>query len=347
MACRIFLRPIKAKQVGEVSKGRKPLVLTHLILFNIIGISMNKIMNTRITIAGYLDGVKYARSPKTYATYRQAMKLFVAIVGEYAPLTSETYADFLQGLKELSPSTQATYKTALLGLYTYYAENGGEVNILALKAAAKRYVKKKGQRLPQFDREAIEQTIIYAQNLRGDLMSLRDRAFILTLADTGLRVSEACGLRRGDIDWNEKRAFVIGKGDKQGVVRFSNRALDAIRDYLSARAKLDGATGRPLTALPLFVRHDKKSGKRVLKVASNGIWYAIKARIKEAGLSPDTVRVHDFRHYFVTMVYLGTGDLKAAQELARHSDSKTTSLYAHLGGKIDEIYDDVFNGAAK
>jgi integrase/recombinase XerC len=308
---------------------------------------MNNITDTKTCISGYLDGVKYGRSPKTFTTYQQAMKLFVAIVGENAPLTSETYADFLRGLKEFSPSTQATYKTALLGLYTYYAENGGEVNILALRAAAKRYIKKKGQRLPQFDREAIERTINYAKDLRGDLISLRDRAFILTLADTGLRVSEACGLRRGDIDWNEKRALVIGKGDKQGVVRFSDRALAAIRDYLSARAKLDGGTGRPLTALPLFSRHDKKSGKRVLKVASNGIWYAIKERIKEAGLSPEVVRVHDFRHYFVTMVYLATGDLKAAQELARHSDSKTTSLYAHLGGKIDEIYDDVFNRIAE
>jgi integrase/recombinase XerC len=197
--------------------------------------------------------------------------------------------------------------------------------------------------LPQFDRDAIEKTINYAKSLRGELIAFRDRAFILTLADTGLRVSEACSLRRGDIDWNEKHAMVIGKGDKQGVVRFSNRSLDAIKDYLAARAKLDGDTGRPLTALPLFARHDKKASKRVLRVSSNGIWYAIKERIQEAGVSPETVRIHDFRHYFVTMVYLATGDLKAAQELARHSDSKTTSLYAHLGGKIDEIYDDVFN----
>ncbi len=308
---------------------------------------MNKNTDTKTIISGYLEAVKYARSTKTFTTYQQALKLFVEIVGEDAPLTSETYTNFLRGLKEFSPSTQATYKTALLGLYTYYAENGGEVNILALRAAAKRYIKKKGQRLPQFDRDAIETTINYAKGLRGDLIALRDRAFILTLADTGLRVSEACGLRRGDIDWNEKRALVIGKGDKQGLVRFSGRALDAIREYLSARAKLDGGTGRPLTALPLFSRHDKKSGHRVLKVAANGIWYAIKERIKEAGISPEVVRIHDFRHYFVTMVYLATGDLKAAQELARHSDSKTTSLYAHLGGKIDEIYDDVFNRVVK
>ena len=303
----------------------------------------SNLRDTQAVIAGFLQSVRYARSPRTYSTYHQAMKHFTAIVGPEAPLTADTYAEFLRGLGDLSPATQATYKTAALGLYTYYAENGGDVNLLALKAAARRYVKKKGQRLPQFDREAIDQVINYAKSLRGDLISLRDRAFILTLADTGLRVSEACSLRRGDIDWNEKHAMVIGKGDKQGVVRFSNRSLDAIKDYLASRTKLDGDTGRPLTALPLFARHDKKSGKRVLKVSSNGIWYAIKERIREAGVSPDAVRIHDFRHYFVTMVYLATGDLKAAQELARHSDSKTTSLYAHLGGKIDEIYDDVFN----
>jgi integrase/recombinase XerC len=304
---------------------------------------MNNLLDTKSIINGFLNAVKYGRSPKTFTTYQQAMKHFVAIVGEHAALSSDTYVEFLRGLKDMSPATQATYKTAALGLYTYYAENGGEVNLLALRAASKRYIKKKGQRLPQFDREAIDQVINYAKSLRGDLIALRDRAFILTLADTGLRVSEACSLRRGDIDWNEKHALVIGKGDKQGVVRFSNRLLVAIRDYLSARAKQDGDTGRPLTALPLFSRHDKKSSRRVLMVSSNGIWYAIKERIQEAGISPDTVRIHDFRHYFVTMVYLATGDLKAAQELARHSDSKTTSLYAHLGGKIDEIYDDVFN----
>jgi integrase len=275
------------------------------------------------------------------------MKHFVRIVGEDAPLTAEACADFLRGLKDHSPSTQATYKTAVFGLYSYFAESGGNVNLLALKSAGRRYVKKKGQRLPQFDREAIEKTLYYAQRLRGGLPELRDRAFILTLADSGLRISEACALRRGEIDWNEGRALVIGKGDKQAVVRFSSRAMRALKDYLALRSTLDGASGRPLPSLPLFARHDKKAGKRVLKISSNGMWYAIKERVKEAGVSPDALRVHDFRHYFVTMIYLATGDLKAAQELARHSDSKTTSLYAHLGGKIDEIYDDVFNKGEK
>lgn len=304
---------------------------------------MNKIQSTESVIAGFLDAIKYSRSPKTYETYRQALKQFLEVVGADAELTSETYVQFLQSLKEYSPSTQATYKTALLGLYGYYAEAGGPVSVLALKSSARRFLKKKGQRLPQFDRDAIEDIIAYAKTLTRDLSELRDKAFIFTLADTGLRISEACGLRRGDLDWKEGRALIVGKGDKQAVVRFSTRAISAIKEYLNARAKLDGATGKPLSSLPLFARHDKKSGKRVLKVSSNGMWYAIKQRVTETGMTPDTIRIHDFRHYFVTMIYLATGDLKAAQELARHSDSKTTSLYAHMGGKVDEIYDDVFN----
>jgi site-specific recombinase XerD len=87
------------------------------------------------------------------------------------------------------------------------------------------------------------------------LRRLRDRAFLLTLADTGLRVHEACKMRRGDVDWEEAQALLIGKGNRQAVVRFSRRSLRALRDYLQARSSLDGASGRALSALPVFARH--------------------------------------------------------------------------------------------
>ena len=69
------------------------------------------------------------------------------------------------------------------------------------------------------------------------LIALRDRALILTLADTGMRIAEATSLRRGDLDLNEGKAQVIGKKNLQRVVRFSDRALVAVRDYLRARAE--------------------------------------------------------------------------------------------------------------
>ncbi|MBK9781938.1 MAG: tyrosine-type recombinase/integrase [Anaerolineales bacterium] len=69
--------------------------------------------------------------------------------------------------------------------------------------------------------QSAEQDVI----LNVQLRAYRDRAFLVTLADTGFRVHEACNLRRGDIDWNEGRAVIIGKGNKQAVVRFSSRSL--------------------------------------------------------------------------------------------------------------------------
>ena len=59
---------------------------------------------------------------------------------------------------------------------------------------------------------------------------------------------------------------------------------------------------------------------------------------------PTQIRIHDFRHYFVTLFYLGSRNLKATQEAARHADSKTTSRYAHVDNElVDRIYDQVIN----
>ena len=93
------------------------------------------------------------------------------------------------------------------------------------------------------------------------LRAYRDRAFLLTLADTGFRVHEACKLRRGDVDWNEQHAIIIGKGNKQAVVRFTQRSLEAIKDYLSLRATLNkgpAASLPPCLFLPGMTREQER-----------------------------------------------------------------------------------------
>ncbi len=159
---------------------------------------------------------------------------------------------------------------------------------------------------------------------------------------------EACGLRRGDIDWNEGRAIVTGKGDKQAVIRFSERSLAAQKDYLNARQKLDGLAGRKLTALPLFARHDKKAGNnKVRPISTETGRNIIKGRVREAlgEAAVGTITPHSFRHYFVTTVLRATGgDIHAAQKLARHSNIGVTERYAHLSDdELDRTYHDVFN----
>ena len=135
---------------------------------------------------------------------------------------------------------------------------------------------------------------------------------------------------------------MVGKGDKQAVVRFSRRSLEAIDDYL--RARKDAASGKPLASLPLFARHDKGAGKKIKPVKSGGMWKAVKRRAKESGIDPTSIRVHDFRHYFVTLLILAGGKTEAVRKAARHASSTTTSRYIHLlDSEVDELYDEAIN----
>ena len=261
----------------------------------------------------------------------------------------------INALKVYAPSTERLYLTALTGFYTYLdADRLADINMSRVKQIIKMRARKSGQRLPQFPREDIE-TIIkatdgYAQRVSKDenerLRALRGRAFIITLADTGLRVHEICALRRGDVDWNEGRALIIGKGNKEAVIRFSMRAMRAMKDYLSARQKLDGAQSRPLPSLPLFARHDKGAGKKVKPISTatgrNIIIERVRQTLGEEAVGKITP--HSFRHYFVTTILRSTGNLKMAQKLARHSNIAVTQRYAHLSDdELDRGYYDIFD----
>jgi integrase len=129
------------------------------------------------------------------------------------------------------------------------------------------------------------------------------------------------------------------------VVRFSQRSLQAMRDYLGARARLDGASGRPLGALPVFARHDKGAGKKIKPITTatgrNIVSERVAQILGEAAVG--TITPHSFRHYFVTRVLHASGNLKLAQELARHTNIAVTQRYAHLSDdELDKGYFQAF-----
>jgi integrase/recombinase XerC len=296
-------------------------------------------------IAEYLDTFDRETQKQTIKTYRFGLKQFVEIVGENAELNEATYIQFLNKTKRsMKPGTQAVCRSSIAGLYGFAAFKK-IIPPLSLKSATHYHGRKQGRRDKiDPDMDTIRQVLTYANTLTGDLIALRDRAFVLTLADTGLRIFEACELTRGQINWSEGRAMVIGKGDKQAVVRFSERSLKALQDYLRARAELDGKQGKPLNSLPLFARHDMSAKNTVMPMTTKGMWRSIRTRINESGVDePEAIRIHDFRHYFVSTIVKATGNIKLAQVLARHERIETTNRYAHLGGEEDKAYHEIFN----
>lgn len=321
-------------------------------------------ITTFIGIHKYLESVSLARSANTARTYKNAMNAFLESLidsnvnpetQKLSDLPEDAVAWFARYLKHYSPTTERLYLTALNGFYEFIAaEKLADPNLPRVRMLIRQRARRVGKRLPQFPKNHIEIIIDYALNLailpvedeREQLRNLRDRAFLITLADTGMRVHEACGLRRGDVDWNEGKALIIGKGDQQAVIRFSRRSLKVLRDYLTARSKLDGGSGRPMTALPLFARHDKGAGKKVMPITTT-TGRNIVADTIAAALGPDakgTVTPHSFRHYFVTTILQGSGgNLKLAQELARHKNISVTQRYAHLtDDELDQGYHEIF-----
>ena len=139
-----------------------------------------------------------------------------------------------------------------------------------------------------------------------DWISLRDRALILFLYATGVRVSEAVGATIDDIDgiWLRVR---YAKGEKERVVPVANSALEALELYLNERAD---------STPNLFVNYKYKALSRV------SIFKIIK---KYLGVSP-----HVLRHSYATSLILGGADLRVVQELLGHSSLLTTQVYTHI-----------------
>ena len=320
-------------------------------------------MKINESFENYLQTVRLSRSENTFLAYSNGIKFFTFTLqsngidpenDHVEELQEEVISWFAADLKGYSAASEQLYITAVKGYFEFIvAENLSKINLSKISLLIKQRTRKPGKRLPQFPADDIIKIITTLENRKfadisnekNKLRALRNKSFIITLADTGLRVHEACNLRRGEMDWREGRALVIGKGNRQAVVRFSTRALDALKTYLHARMPLDGNSGRQLGSLPLFARHDKGAGKKVLSITPttgrNIVTQIVREVLGEEAVG--TITPHSFRHYFVTKVLQVSGNLKLAQNLARHKNIEVTQRYAHLSNdELDKGYWQVF-----
>ena len=315
-------------------------------------------------VEDFLNITQMSRSDNTARSYRNALNNFLIVLEEndiqpdeapVSELNESAVSWMLNFLKTYSPASEQLYTIAVTRFFQYLmAEELAEINFQRMQLIVRTRSRKAGQRLPQFPKEDLDAVIEYAAEFPGynyekpvdQLIAYRDAVLIITLADTGLRVHEICNLRRGDIDWNEYKAIIIGKGDKQAVVRFSSRSIQAIKAYLEMRSQLDGSSGKPLRSLPILARHDRGAGSKVIPITPTTARNIIKQRVKEVlgNEAANLITPHSFRHYFVTNVLKGSGgNLKLAQELARHKNIQVTQRYAHLSDdELDQGYYEIF-----
>ncbi len=149
---------------------------------------------------------------------------------------------------------------------------------------------------------------------------LRDQAILELLYASGLRVSEAAGLRMSGLDLRERLVRVMGKGSKERIVPLHATACLALENYLSlGRPALLGA--RQSDAVFISSRGNDMS--------ANAVRVVFKKALAKAGLD-ESLSPHAMRHSFATDLLAGGADLRSVQEMLGHSSLSTTQVYTHM-----------------
>ena len=161
-----------------------------------------------------------------------------------------------------------------------------------------------------------------------DLNGLRDRAILETLYSTGVRVSELVHLNVNDVDFIGGVVKVLGKGRKERLTPIGDKALRAIRNYLSKRR-----LGKPANRKAVFLN---KGGTRLTdRSVRRVVGKYIKMVSLREGVSP-----HTLRHSFATHLLNKGADLRSVQELLGHMNLSTTQIYTHVTTKrLKEVYE--------
>ncbi|MCM1507249.1 MAG: tyrosine recombinase XerC [Ruminococcus flavefaciens] len=151
--------------------------------------------------------------------------------------------------------------------------------------------------------------------------SLRDYCIITLLLNCGMRLSELISINTKDIDFNENRIRIVGKGRKERMIYLNNACISSLKNYLAVRNENPKATNE--SALFISNQNKRISKRRVQQIVEN--------TVRRAELDGKGITTHKLRHTSATLMYqYGKADILTLKELLGHSSISTTEIYTHL-----------------
>ena len=278
-------------------------------------------------VQSFLDYLKYERnySDCTIVSYTADLKYFeefsVRMVGSFEPLSPDL--NLVRGwMAEMGKRHMAVtgIKRRLCCLRSFYRflrrQNLIETNPLSLLPSPK--VPKP---LPVWVSESQMDYLIDNVDYGQDFEGIRDHLLIVLLYSTGMRRSEAAGLKDTDVDFGAKQLKVKGKGNKERLIPFGQELSELMSQYLDRRnaelgfypsSFLTDIEGKPLTpAQVTSIAH--KYLDQIPQLARKG--------------------AHVLRHSFATNMLAEGADLMAVKEILGHASLQSTEVYTHLTPK--------------
>jgi integrase/recombinase XerC len=279
-------------------------------------------------------------SPKTLEAYARDVRQFLGFLGEhfgtqvtlsrFAALEATDVRAFM-AMRRAGDIGGRSLMRALAGLRSFgrFLEREGKGKVGALSAIR---APKIGKSLPKPIQVAAAKRFADADERAGEdrdpWIWARDAAVMALLYGSGLRISEALGLKRRDVP--EPGAgdvlIVTGKGNKTRMVPVLQNVLTLIRDYVAVCPHPLPPEG------PIFV------GARGGPLSPRIIQLTME-RLRGALGLPDSATPHALRHSFATHLLNRGGDLRAIQELLGHASLSTTQIYTGIDSeRLLEVY---------
>ena len=280
--------------------------------------------------------IERGRAANTIAAYRRDLTGYVAWLSAHdhdlASVDESALVDFVADRRDsgAAPSSIARQLAAVRTLHRYLVTEG--------ERADDPMVDVEGVRVPSGLPKPLseEQVTSLLDAVAGhDPVDIRDRALLELLYATGARISEACGLSMGDIDFDGRLVRLFGKGAKERIVPFGRAAGAALDEWFSPRGRVAIVPAR-------WRRRDDAEAvflnRRGGRLSRQAAWAVVKRYGERAGIRAE-LSPHVLRHSCATHLLDHGADLRVVQEMLGHASISTTQVYTKVSQeRLFEVY---------
>ncbi len=287
---------------------------------------------SKLTVQEYLgDLCRFFRYTLARKNKVDESKVVISTIDMDAVATVTTndvyqYLLYLAVEKNLMPTTRARKLATLRSFFKYYTtkterlEKDPTVGIDSPKMPS---------HLPIY-LSHFEANALLASFDRSDPNFYRDYLIVLLFLASGVRLSELVGINLSDINFNERRFVVRGKGNKTRELYFAENIYKVLVCYISVREKTTLQRGGIVYDKDaLFI---SRNGRRI---SNKTIQYMLDRQLKKCGLSQKGFSAHKLRHTAATLLYNEKNvDVLMLKEMLGHSQLSTTQIYTHINNEL-------------
>ena len=224
------------------------------------------------------------------------------------------------------PATRARKISTIRIFFSYLSQ---KVHLIDNNPAQNLETPKLDKRLPKYlSLDDSKKLLTVTENDESDENKERDYAIITLFLNCGLRLSELIGINLQDINFDDYKLTVIGKGNKERTIYLNKACINAIKAYIKVRPTEGVKNDSKASNKALFL------SKRRERISNRTVQYIVEKELRKAGLDTSKYSTHKLRHTAATLMYqYGEVDIRALQEILGHKSISTTEIYTHVSNE--------------